>query len=142
MIEWGFVPLHIIIPELKLCTDTHHSEISDEPLNIDWDTYQAASEAGQAVAVTARDSGKLVGYIVFTISRNLRFSHILEASSSGWYVEPEYRNQIDMAEKADELLKAAGVHETNYTVDGGVGKLLQRKGYKMTHQVFTKKYRS
>lgn len=140
MIEYSLVPLHLILDDLKEVTPRHHKEVSDEPLNIDWDTYKQAGETGQAVAVTARDNGILVGYIIFTLSRNLRFMHVIEASSSGWYVEKEYRNKVDMISKADEFLKNAGIHETSFTVTSEVGSLLHRKGYGMKYQVWEKKY--
>lgn len=140
MIEWGFVPLHHIIDELKELAPRHHEEVFDgEPLNIDWDTYTAAGKSGQACAVTARDGGKLIGYVAFTISRNLRHMHLIEATSSGWYVEKEYRGHlgIEMVKKADDFLSNSGIHKTEYILNGAAGKLLERHGYKSTYQVWS-----
>lgn len=141
MIDWGFVPLHLILDELKAVVPRHHEEIADgEPLNIDWDTYAEAGKTGQACAVTARDDGKLIGYVVFTISRNLRHMHLIEATSSGWFVEKEYRGHlgIEMVTKADEFLKNSGINKTEYILNGAAGKLLERLGYKSIYQVWSK----
>lgn len=143
MIEWNFVPLHFILDELKVLAPRHYEEISDgEPFNVDWNTYDAAGRSGQALAVTVRDKNILVGYIVFTISRNLRHMHLIEATSSGWYVEKKYRGQIgaELVKKADEYLKNAGVHKTEYILNGAAGKMLERLGYKATHQVWSIKH--
>lgn len=144
MITWAFVPLHSIFDELKEVTPRHHAEIADddEPLNIDWPSYDAASRAGNAFAVTARDGEKLVGYITFTISRNLRYMHLIEATSSGWYIEPEYRGELGpkILKYANDYLKAGGVHKTQFILNGGAAMLLARHGYKRTHQVWEIKY--
>lgn len=144
MITWGFVPLHTIFDELKDITPRHHAEIAedDEPLNIDWNAYDVVSRAGNACAVTARDGEKLVGYITFTVSRNLRHMHIIEATSSGWFIEPEYRGQLgpNLLKYADDYLKSAGVNKTQFILNGGAAMLLARQGYKRTHQVWEKKH--
>lgn len=144
MITWDFVPLHTIIDEMRILAPLHHAEIAedDEPLNPDWDIYDAASRAGNAVAVTARHEGKLIGYIGFTVSRNLRHMHIIEATSSGWYIEPEYRGTLgpDIIKYADDRLKASGIHKTQFILIGPAAKLLARHGYKETHQVWEKKH--
>lgn len=144
MITWDFVPLHTIFDELRDITPRHHAEISEdeEPLNIDWQLYEQASRAGHACAVTARDDGKLVGYITFTVSRNLRHMHIIEATSSGWYIEPEYRGQLghQILKYADERLKSSGVHKTQFILGGAAAKLLARHGYTTKHQVWEIKY--
>jgi hypothetical protein len=140
MISWEFVPAHALIEELKPVIDRHHSEVAEdnEPLNIDWDLYDKASRAGMAVAITARDGGKLVGYIIFTVSRNLRHMHLIEATSSGWYVEPEYRGRIGslIIKKSREFLKTAGVNKTKFILGGKAALLLERLGYSSKHQVW------
>lgn len=140
MITWSFVPAHTLIAELKPVIAVHHAEVAEdnEPLNIDWDLYEKASHAGMAVAVTARDGEKLVGYIVFTVSRNLRHMHLIEATSSGWYAEPEYRGRIGslIVRKSEKFLKAAGVNKTKFILGGKASQLLERLGYSSKHQVW------
>ena len=143
MIEWNFVSLHFILDELKALVPHHHAEVAEgEPLNIDWETYAAAGKSGQAVAVTARDNGTLIGYIVFTVSRNLRHMHLIEATSSGWYIEKKYRGHLgaEIVRRADEYLKNSGVHKTEYILSGAAGNLLARLGYQSTHQVWSVKH--
>lgn len=140
MIAWALVPAHTLIEELKPVVARHHAEIAedDEPLNIDWDLYEQASLAGMAVAVTARDDNKLAAYIIFTVSRNLRHMHLIEATSSGWYVEPEYRARMgsEIVKKSQRFLKAAGVHKVKFILGGKAALLLERLGYTSKHQVW------
>ena len=69
--------------------------------------------------------------------------HIIEATSSGWYVEKEYRGNlgIEIIKKADELLKQAGVNETSYILNGErASKILKRQGFKPEQTVWSRKY--
>lgn len=140
MINYSLVPAHTLIEELKQVIERHHLEVAedDEPLNVDWELYEQASRVGMAVAVTARDEEKLVGYIVFTVSRNLRHMHLIEATSSGWYVEPEYRARIgsEIVKKSSRFLKASGVHKVKFILGGKAALLLERLGYTSKHQVW------
>lgn len=140
MIIYSLVQAHTLIDELKPVIERHHAEVADdnEPLNIDWDLYERASHAGMAVAVTAREDDKLVGYIVFTVSGNLRHKHLIEATSSGWYVEPQYRGRIgsEIIKKSGKFLKAAGVHKVKFILGGKAALLLERLGYTSKHQVW------
>lgn len=140
MIEWGFVPLHTIFDELKEVVPRHYAEIAEDdyPVNIDWEVYDTASRNGRAAAVTARDNGRLIGYIVFTVGRNLRHKHLTEAVSSGWFIEPEYRGTLglEIIDKAGECLRNNGIHLIKFILGGTAGKLLARKGYTTKHQVW------
>jgi hypothetical protein len=140
MINYSLVPAHTLIEELKPVIERHHAEVAEdnEPLNIDWDLYETASHAGMAVIVTARDEEKLIGYIVFTVSRNLRHMHLIEATSSGWYVEPEYRARIgsEIVKKSQRFLKSAGAHKVKFILGGKAALLLERLGYTSKHQVW------
>lgn len=143
-LDWNFIPAQFIAHEIKPNVKRHHSEISEndgspEP-NIDWDTYEQASHAGICWALTVRDKGVLVGYAIYTLSRNLRYMHIVEATSSGWYVEKKYKGiGLEMPKRAEEYLKNLGVHETHYILSGSrVGGLLERQQYKPKYTVWSK----
>lgn len=143
--EFDFVPFHRIAAEIAPNIARHYTEMSEGDdygaPNLDWDSYLAASQAGQCVAVTLRDQGELVGYSVFFISRNPRYKHLIEASNNGIFLEKKYRGGYGRAlsKKSDEYLQAAGVNETNYTLsDDRVGRMLG--GYQSNYKVWSKKY--
>jgi GNAT superfamily N-acetyltransferase len=146
-VNFDFVPLHFVVDEIEPNVARHYEEMTEGddygPPNIDWDMYIAASRANQCVCVTARDGAQLVGYGVFTVGPNPRYKHILQADSSGIFLEKEYRGTWGPAMLAaiDDYLKGIGVHETNYTLsDARVGKLLEKQGYKQTYKVWSVSY--
>lgn len=144
MITWDFVPFHSLFDELRPILASHYAEIAedDEPFNFDWDMYELASRSGLMMTVTARDGEKLVGYIIFALLHDLRCKQILEATSNGWYVMPEYRGRLgaEILDKANEYLKAVGVNRTKFFLGGAASLLLKRKGYTTKHQVWEIKY--
>jgi len=147
MIEFALVPAHMVAAEIAPNVERHHAEMNEGDdygaLNIDWDTYIQGSLDGRVKVLTARNDGKLIGYIIFTLGRNMRHKHVIEAQASGWYVEKEHRGRVslDMLEKADECLHGIGVHRTDYILgDEAAAKLLQRKGYNSNYKVWSKNY--
>lgn len=147
MIEFDFVPFHLVAGEIAPNVSRHYQEMTDGddygPPNIDWDTYIHASIQGQCLTVTVRDKKKLIGYSVYIVGPNPRYKHIIEASSNGIFLEKEYRGKhgIHFMKKADEFLKKMGVHETNYTLsDERVGKILERQGYETKYKIWSVKY--
>lgn len=145
--RWDFVPLHVVAGEIAPNIERHYAEMSEGDEygcpNIDWDTYLHASMAGQCVVVTLRDKGVLVGYSAYTISRNPRYKHLIEATGSGLFIEKKYRGRygLPLLRKADEYLKNIGINETNYIIGGErVGRLLERHGYKSTYKVYARRY--
>jgi hypothetical protein len=144
MIEFNFVPFHLVAGEIAPNVARHYREMTDGddygPPNIDWDTYIQASVNGQCMTVTARDNGKLIGYSVYVIGNNPRYKHIIEADSNGIFLEKEYRGKINFFKEADKFLKKIA-HETNYTLsDERVGKMLERNGYKSSYKIWSIKY--
>lgn len=139
------MPFHAIGREIAPNVARHYAEMTDGDSygtpNIDWESYLAASHAGQLMAVTIRDSKKLVGYSVFSIGRNPRYKHIIEANSDGIFLEKSYRGRLSrlLFQKSDEYLKNMGVHETNYTLsDDRIGRMLA--GYQSKYKIWSIKY--
>lgn len=146
MIEYALVPGHEVAGEIAPNITRHYDEMlpeekdKDAP-NIDWQGYLAASHGGSCFVLTARDGVNLVGYSVYTIGTNPRHKEVIEAVGNGMFVEREYRGKVNLLKKADELLKAAGVHETSYIIKSDrVGKLLGRNGYKPEYKLWSLKY--
>lgn len=143
---FNFVPLHSVAGEIAPNVERHYHEMSEPDEygvpNIDWDAYLSASYSGQCFVLTARDDGKLIGYAVYTISKNPRYKHLIEATGNGIFIEKPYRGRlgIKILKIADEYLEKLGVHETSYIMGGRAEKLLSRHGYKSTYKVWSKKY--
>lgn len=147
MIEWGFVPWHLVASEIAPNIERFHREMSEgdgsETPDPDWDTYQAASHNGNVWVVTARENGVLIGYAAFVIANNLRYKRIIEATCNSIFVESSHRGLIGkkLLEKADEFLSNAGVHETQYINKGPrFDRLLARHGYGPEFTIWRKKY--
>ncbi len=147
MIDYSFVPLHTVSCEIAPNVARHYDEIKTPddygPPDMDWETYNAASRAGYAVAVVARHEGVMVGYACFTIGYNPRYKTVLEANSAGVFVEKEFRAEAgeEIVQRADDYLKGIGVKETNYMGNDEVfGRLLRKNGYAQNYKVWSKKY--
>lgn len=146
--KFDFVPLHIVAAEIAPNLARHHEEMNTGDdygcPNIDWDSYLKASHFGHCFCATVRDDeNKLVGYSVYQVGNNLRYKHIISATSDGMFLEKEYRDGtgIKLQKFADEKLKGLGVMETIYiTNDSAFGKFLDNNGYKTEYKLWRKVY--
>lgn len=146
MIDFDIVPVNLILDEIKPNVARHYSEMSTgddygSP-DIDWNYYEEIGAAGQCVAVTARDEGRLIAYSVYSLSINPRYKSRIEANSDGIFIEKEYRGRLgNFPAKADDFLRNLGVMETNYTSnDKRVGAFLSRNGYEPKYTIWSMKY--
>lgn len=145
MIEIAAVPFHEVIPEIAPNVERHYNEMNEGDDNgafdMDWDYYHQLSLSGACICITARDDGKLIGYSIYDIGTSPRYKDMLEASSSGLFVEKEYRDGKTakrMIQAADAVMKSIGVKETSYTSnDEQFGKFLERAGAKQTYKIWS-----
>lgn len=147
MIDYQVVPFHTVGEELARNVDRYVSEITDfsehGAPNVDWDGYLNLSAHGLARVITARHHEKLVGFIAFVLTHNMRHKHVREAWSQGIFVEKKYRGEVSVAltKKADEFIKTLGIHVTNYMLsDERVGRLLGRNGYQPKYTIWSKNH--
>jgi hypothetical protein len=129
----------------QVCVD-HYDEIEtlkDFPLDPDYDTFEAIYRAGKMVYITAKDEGKLVGYMVFFITPHMHSKNCLTAHEDIYFLMPEYRkgrNGIKMFKLAEDYLKSIGVDliisATKIKFD--YSSLFKYLGYKPIDKVFTK----
>lgn len=147
LIHFDFVPLHTVGHEIAPNIARHYSEMTEGDEygipNIDWDSYISLSHAGQCMVVTVRDDEKLIGYSVYSIGRNPRYKHFIDALSDGVFLEKEYRGKLsgEFMKKADEYLRNIGIHETSYILsDDRIGHILGRSGYQSHYKIWSKKY--
>ena len=133
------------IKECVLLGRDHYNEVEEKantiPYNINYSMLKAMTEAGLIVAVTVRDSGRLVGYMANLVGEDF-FNSRLEAKELGIYLAPEARGGrtfIQMMKKTEECMASRGV-VTQYLMfkEGHDVGLAQRLGYEKTETVYQK----
>lgn len=129
--------------------EKHFKEVShfqDIPLNIDLDTYQLIDANGALRIFTARQDGELVGYAVFFVKLNPRYSTSLQANQDILFINPSCRAKgfgQNLIAFCDEQLKAEGVQVVYQHVKAtpklNFGPLLERMNYELVDLIFAKR---
>src|SRR5262249_35716557 len=99
------------------------------------DMFERMDNAGLFKMFTARDAGRLVGYVNFMVAKSIHPGPSwIEARHNSVYVRPEYRGWIPIAllKFAEKELAAMGVSAISFgtRLDRPLGKLYERMGYK------------
>lgn len=112
-------------------------------LNVDYATYAKLEDAGVLHTVTARDDGKLIGYIISFVAPNLHYKDHVMANNDVLFVHPDYRRGgtfIKMLKLAESLLRKRGV--TNFYIHMKIthdfSVILDRMGYTEIEHNFEK----
>ena len=147
MIEFKEETFDQVIDEIKPLLENHYEEIALDrdviKLNPDYDTYKKCCDSGLMKIITARDDGKLVGYLIAIIKYHLHYKDSLTAIDDIFYISKEYRKGLTGVKlfiKTEEILKKYGVQRVilNTKLHHDVGAIFDRLGYKETERVFTK----
>jgi len=101
---------------------------------MDWETYAKLEDLGLVKIFTARDNGKLVGYLWVILSPNLHSKGTTVASDDGLFVSKEYRGKQvaqDLIRFTEQCLKEDGlkVFCISGTHENPIGPLMNRMGY-------------
>ena len=88
-----------LFPYMETLTRHHYDEISafkdgTVPLNPDIDTYKLLWEKGNLVGYSAREHGKVVGYILYILQVHPHYKDLIVAENDILYVLPEYREGL------------------------------------------------
>ncbi|MDE2097086.1 MAG: GNAT family N-acetyltransferase [Patescibacteria group bacterium] len=123
------ITLHVGMPYLDFIrealpmTERHWNEVGSHrdvlKFRPDHMKYIAASNAGQLVIITARDGGKLVGYLFLVVMEHLRDRERRVMGEDIFYVDPAYRRRLigpKMRKMADDVAKRAGVTVSRRTI--------------------------
>lgn len=144
---YDLVPFQEIAEDVAKNAETHYADMGIKEgygrPDLDWEMYLQMSLAGRCVAVTARDKGELKAYSVFLLSNNLHYKKFIEAMSTGFFIDKDYRGKItsEFIKKCDELLERIGVMQTSYSLsDDRLGRLFERVGYKASNIIWSKRY--
>jgi len=101
--------------ELQPLAEAHWNEIVHEAghqARLDRDAFQAAESAGRLLFLTARDAGRLVGYVVILLVQHPHATGLRVADVNGLYLIPDYRrawNAQELVGFAHATLRDAGV---------------------------------
>jgi GNAT superfamily N-acetyltransferase len=91
-------PFAPFLEEVKPILPIHWDELAldkDEvPLDPQYDLYLQRDAAGQAMVVTLRDAGVLVGYFVGFIAPGMHYKTCLTLTMDIFYVHPDHRGQM------------------------------------------------
>lgn len=126
--------------------EKHWSEIAhykDIQLSPNVEAYNRLEAAGVLRCFTARDCGKLIGYVAFFVQRHMHYD-VLCAAQDVLFVDPEHRKGMAgfrLIRYAEERLRKEGVAVVTQHVkkSNNVGKLLERMGYEEMDAVYTKR---
>mgnify|MGYP001555473404 FL=1 len=107
----------------------------DVPLDINWDAYFEYEEAGKLRLYTARDEGKLIGYIVVLLIEPLTTkSEVVGYFEAAFVDRPNRQSRLglEIFRFAESCLKKEGVTRViaNSSAKNPIGKFLEKMGYK------------
>jgi GNAT superfamily N-acetyltransferase len=94
----------------------HYREASADlsvPLDVNWEIYERAEQAGIETCVVARRNSVPVGYVVYFMCPSLHYSYVV-ADADVFYLDPAFRKgwlAMRMFGVAEALLKEKGVSE-------------------------------
>jgi len=113
------------------------------PLDVDWDFYRKAEEAGMMFSFISRKDGKINGYINCSIQYHHHRKNTAYCSVDVVYVKPNSRNGIlglKLLKKAEEQAKimAGSVVMTFGGQKVDISPLAKRLGYEQSEIIYRK----
>ena len=135
------------LPDLLLSNNAETgSGLPGMPLQVNWVVYERLADLDRLLCITARDAGRLVGYLVFVISDSLHHAQVQVAEADVMWIRPAYRRgmlAVRMLAMAEQKLRDRGVDliyaKTSLKLD--VGALYRRQGFDPIEIVYRKDLR-
>lgn len=137
--------------ELEELLPLHWAEIARDRNNPkfqlapDWDTYRDLEAMGQFFMMAVRCDGRLTGYLIGFVSRQLHYMNSLAFRADIFYLLPEFRKGrigIELFRKAEEALRRRGVDKiylgSKCRADLDRSKLFEHLGYERIEYVYAK----
>ena len=119
----------------------HYQDIELKP---DIETYAKLEATGQLRCYTARDSGRLIGYVVFFVRPNPHYCTSLQATQDVLFLVTQARRGstgVKLIRYAEQKLKAEHVqviyHHAKRT--NNFGQLLEHLGYELVDEIYAKR---
>jgi hypothetical protein len=127
----------------------HYEELKDTPAiypDPDWGRYMAMDEMGTLKILTARCGGVLVGYIFSTIYPHIHNQTEINADIIRFWLDPIFRGgwfPYRWFKENDAMLRGLGAKRVsvpvkNHFLDGRVGSIFRRLGYKPIETVWSR----
>ena len=141
-------PIDLMVEELRPLLAAHWTELEGEgyyDLDPDWQTYFLMQEHGMYLAVTAREEGRLVGYVGFVVQHSmLHYKGVKCAHVDLLYMHPEFRtglHAVRMMRYAHDVLDEMGIDEAtvNAKITYDISPLLKRVGYELMEFSYRRK---
>lgn len=114
-LTYSLEPLRDVVEEIKPLVQLHWQDVSDgtegEP-DPDYDKMIQLEELGIFKLFTARDEGRLVGYVAWIIAHHLHYRTLLFAHDDAFFLHREYRRGgegIKLFEFCENALREMGV---------------------------------
>ena len=128
---------------------SHWNEVAvhkDIPLSPNRELYIKLDEAGCILNMTARKDGKLIGYIIFSISPNMHYQTSLQASQDAFFVDKGSRKTmagvgISLLKESEKILASKGVQVITQHVKiyKDFSPMLLKFGYKHIENIYQKR---
>lgn len=122
----------------------HYKEckIDDSDFEPDDNAFSGLCENGKLQILTARNNGKLVGYLINVISRHMLFDKIC-SFHIGWFVKAEFRRKLvglELLKKGEEYLKNSGVKKMygSHTMTVDASKAFDRLNWQLNEKHYIK----
>lgn len=138
---------HELLDEARPLFEAHYAEIAhyqDIPLDINEAAYMHLEESGLLRCFTARYNGDLVGYCVFLVRQNLRYSSSIQANQDILFVDKSRRGALigkRLLAFCEERLKAEGVQVVyqHAKINSTVGPFFEAVGYEAIDMIYGKR---
>lgn len=125
----------------------HYDEIAVQkdkmPMRPDVASYVALEQAGRLQIVTARDDGKMIGYILSVVRPHLHYADVLSGYEDAYFLSKSHRKGmtgVKLIREAIRYMKAVGVQKaffmTKVALD--MGRIFERLGFSKTDIVYSK----
>lgn len=125
----------------------HWEEIANEKdkisLNLNLEAYLKMNELGFLHCISCRQDGKLVGYLVSVLTRNLHHSQIAAAANDVIYIHPNHRKgmlAVRLLKFFEKCMreKNVTVAQMHVTPSRNFGPILERMGYYQSEIIYRK----
>jgi len=140
-------PVAVIRSEGMSLLNAHWREVAQYPevqvLDPDWQIYEQMERSGKLWVLTARDGGRLVGYIVMMLSRHLHYRSLTIAIDDIHFIHPDYRKGLTgyrMIRTTVKAMQALGVRMCTFRTKAAKdhGQLFRRLGFEPNDIVYAK----
>lgn len=151
IVTYAIEPLATARPELEQLLPFHWAEIArdkDNPkfaLKPDWDTYHFLEMAGQFAMMVVRVDGRMVGYVIGFVRRQMHYADSLSFICDIYFVLPEYRKGrigLELFKELEKAMVARGVDKIYLGCKAAShldrSRLFEHLGYQKIEYVFAK----